>query len=44
LLLWAWQAGDIDWLLSGTQQQLRCIVMHAAANAGSATLLADIGS
>ena len=38
LLLWAWRVGDIDRLLFGTTAQ------HAAANAGSATFSAYVGS
>jgi len=43
LLLWAGGAGDIDPLLPGAQQQRRRIT-RAAANAGSATLSAAVGS
>jgi len=38
LLLWAQWAGDID------RQQQAAAERHSAANASSATLLADIGS
>jgi len=38
LLLWAWQAGDIDQLLSGMQQQ------QWQANLGSVALSASAGS
>jgi len=40
LLLWAQQPGDIDWLMAAGQLKQP----HTAANAGSATLSADVGS
>jgi len=44
LLLWARRPGDIDRLLHGQVSSSRAAARRAAANAGSATLSADVGS